>query len=123
MASEKYSQVFSPGNEDSFTLLEKGMVIEFLNAPNGLGTALVRAKVLELATVRRPGEFAKAVLAANFFWGGTRGATLSIDDDNSLWLTERHLIDDLADMELLESCLADFVNTITDWRDRSLLYG
>ena len=123
MASETYRQAFAPGNGESFALSEDGVAIEFIHVPGNPAAVIVRAKILDMADVPRAEDFAKAVVAGNFFWGGSRGATLSVDIDHSLWITERRLLDDLGDADLLGKCLADFIQTITDWQERSSLYA
>ena len=87
------------------------------------GNVCVRARALSLDDIPRAGDFAKAAIAGNFFWGGTRGATLSIGPDNALYLTERRDADELIADGGLEQCLADFLLSIGDWKERSALYA
>ena len=74
-------------------------------------------------TVPRAADFARAAIAGNFFWGGTRGATLSVAADDALYLTERRLAEELVGEEALEDCIRDFALTVRDWRERSRLYA
>ena len=125
MAQERCGEAFADGGPKAFSVvLEDGDAVEFFRpgwAPEGV--VCVRAKVLDLDAVGRPGDFAKSVLGGNFFWSGTRGATLSVGADGGLWLTERRGIEELADAESLGRCLEDFAETVADWRERSALYA
>lgn len=116
---------FADGGPHAFSVaLEDGNAVEFFRVggePEGEVT--VRAKVLDLDEVARPGDFAKSVLGGNFFWSGTRGGTLSVGVDGGLWLTERRAIDELSDAEGFGQCLDDFAETVLDWRERSALYA
>ena len=62
-------------------------------------------------------------LAGGFFWGGTRGATLSVGKDDALYLTERRAADELSTGDALDTCLEDFARSAQDWRERSRLYA
>ena len=122
MARERHAETFAKGERESFSLASEAGAIEFIHAAGDPAGAIVRARVLDMADVPRAGDFAKSVLAGNFFWGGTRGATLSIGADNALWLTERRPLDELAFEGGLEQCLDEFSTTVFDWRERSALY-
>ena len=124
VAAERWPDAFAEAGDDCFTLDAEAFRADFFRVPGAPdGEVCVRAKVLELDAVARPGDFAKAALAGNFFWGGTRGATLSVGVDGALWLTERRGAAALAEAEGLEECLTDFALTINDWRERSRLYA
>ena len=124
VAAERWPDAFSEAGADCFTLDAGAFRADFFRVPGAPdGEVCVRAKVLDLDAVARPGDFAKAVLAGNFFWGGTRGATLSVGVDGALWLTERRGAAALADAAGLEECLTDFALTVNDWRERSRLYA
>ena len=122
LAEAQGGEAFVPQGDGAFTLALAGFALSFARVPGEPATALVRARVLELADVPRAPDFAKAALAGNFFWGGTRGATLSLGDDCALWLTERRPLDELADADGLVECITDFGKTVADWRERSALY-
>ena len=79
--------------------------------------------MLAAALVAYLGGLAMAALAGNFFWGGTRGATLSVGADNALYVTERRPLDELCDSDGIAQCLDEFSDTIFDWRERSALYA
>lgn len=124
VAAERWPDAFAEAGDDCFTLDAGAFRADFFRVPGAPdGEVCVRAKVLDLDAVARPGDFAKAALAGNFFWGGTRGATLSVGVDGALWLTERRGAAALADPTGLEECLTDFALTINDWRERSRLYA
>ena len=124
LAAERYPAAFAAGEGDVFSLAVDGTTFEFFRAPGDPeGDVYVRARVLSLDDVPRAGDFAKAAIAGNFFWSGTRGATLSVGPDNALYLTERRDADELSADGALEQCLADFLLSIGDWKERSALYA
>jgi hypothetical protein len=100
-----------------------GTTIRFAALPGNPAMVVARVRILSMDDVRRSADFAKAALAGNFFWGGTRGATLSVGDDGGLYITERRFAGELAEEEGLESCIDDFTETADDWRERSRLYA
>ena len=122
MAQERYPKAFAKGGQDAFSLTTEAGPIEFIHAAGDPAGAIVRARILKMADVPRADDFAKSALAGNFFWGGTRGATLSIGADDALWLTECRPLDELTFEGGLEQCLDDFSSTVFDWRERSALY-
>ena len=123
LAESRYGEAFSPQSDGAFSVAIDEGAVAFFRAAGDTASAFVRAKVLSMDEVGRSGDFAKAALAGNFFWGGTRGATLSVGADNALYVTERRLLGELADADGLERCLDDFGETISDWRERSALYA
>ncbi|MBQ7251699.1 MAG: type III secretion system chaperone [Kiritimatiellae bacterium] len=125
LARERLGDGFADGGPNAFSVAtEDGDAIAFFRAGGEPeGEICVRAKVLDLDGVARPGDFAKSVLGGNFFWSGTRGATLSVGTDGGLWLTERRAIDELSDAEGFRQCLDDFAETLSDWRERSALHA
>ena len=114
---------FSRIGYGEFTVATDLLTLHFASLPGDPAVVLVRARVLGMEDVHRPEDFAKAVLAGNFFWGGTRGATLSVCEDGGLYITERRFADELAGADGMESCVDDFTETATDWRERSELYA
>ncbi len=124
LAEAQYPEAFAPGGAHAFTLaLADAPAITFASFPGDPAAALVRTRVLDLASIPRAGAFAKSALAGNFFWGGTRGATLSVDADGALYLTERRPVEQLADADALASCIEDFTRTTLDWQERGALYA
>ena len=122
-AAEWWPDAFVAEGDDVFALASDGFALRFAALPGDPAATLVRARVLDLADVLRAGDFAKAALAGNFFWGGTRGATLSVGADGALYATERRPLDELADADGLARCLDDFSGIVADWRERSALYA
>ncbi len=122
LAESRYRNAFVRGNGNSFSLSEDGRQIDFFQAPGEPATSMVRARVLSIADMRRAADFAKACIAGNFFWEGTRGATLSIGADDVLYLTERRPLDELSDVDGFDACLENIMLAITDWQERSALY-
>lgn len=125
MAESCCGGAYSTGTRGSFAVMleDSAVTVEFLRGAGDPAAALVRARILDLRSVPRAADFAKAALAANFFWGGTRGATLSVAADGALYATERRMLDELCDAEELMRCLDDFAETALDWRERSVLYA
>jgi len=123
LARRRYGQVFVQGEYDFFSLVLEAGAIEFFRAAGEPeGDVFIRAKILSIDELQRAGDFAKAALTGNYFWDGTRGATISLGGDDAFYLTERRSIDEIADEESLEQCLNDFTSTLGDWRERSVLY-
>ena len=122
-AAEWWPDAFVAEGDDVFALAFDGFALRFAALPGDPAATLVRARVLDLADVPRASDFAKAALAGNFFWGGTRGATLSVGADGVLYATERRPLDELGDADVLRTCVADFARTAADWRGRSELYA
>ena len=123
LAAEKFPGQFSSNEEMLFTLTMDGLTVHMFGLPGDPFTVCVRTRVLSMDTVPRAADFARAAIAGNFFWGGTRGATLSVAADDALYLTERRLAEELVGEEALEDCIRDFVLTVRDWRERSRLYA
>ena len=65
------------------------------------------------------GAFAEAALKGNFFWRGTAGATLSLDEvANAIFLTDRFDDGAFADAPALREYINDLLRTLFDWRAR-----
>ena len=122
LAESRYRNAFVRGNGNSFSLSEEGRQIDFFQVPGEPTMSMVRARVISIADMRRAADFAKACIAGNFFWAGTRGATLSISEDDVLYLTERRPLDEIADVDGFDACLENIMLAITDWQERSALY-
>ncbi|MCR5536919.1 MAG: type III secretion system chaperone [Succinivibrio sp.] len=101
---------------------EHGM-LSLASVPNDGDMVLVRAQVLKLSELQYAPDFAKACLAGNFFWNGTRGAKLSVDKEDTLYLSEFRPLYELTTLEAVQSCFADFQSSVTDWRARGRLYA
>lgn len=84
---------------------------------------LFRAKVLDMSTLQRKGEFALAALSGNFFWSGTNGGKLSLGPDNVLYLNERRPLDEFIHVQDIEDCFDEISGAVTDWRVRGDLYA
>ena len=76
-AETLYADGFTRISDGEFAVAGEQLTLHFAPFPGDPMMVLVRARVLGMEDVRRSTDFAKAVLAGNFFWGGTRGATLS----------------------------------------------
>ena len=122
LAEERYGDAFAAAGDGAFSLAVDDMRLDFFSLAGDPGFALVRVKVLDLADVQRPGDFAKNAIAGNFFWGATRGATLYVGADNALYASERRPLDELFDGDGLAQCVDDFGETVADWLERSALY-
>ena len=122
-AETLYADGFSRIGDGEFAVATDLLTLHFAALPGDPAMVLVRVRVLGMEDVRRSADFAKAAIAGNFFWGGTRGATLSVGEDGGLYLSERRFADELADAEGLEACIDEFTETAGDWRERSGLYA
>ena len=122
LAEERFPEQFAAGPDNFFSLALEGLPLEFFRIP-GEAEVTVRARLLSLDEIRQPEDFARSALSGNFFWEGTRGATLAVSADNALYLTERREAGDLATQEGLDACIEDFTLTARDWRARSALYA
>ena len=122
LAETLYADGFLRIGDGEFSVAAGPFTLHFASLPGNPAMVLIRARVLGMEDVRRAEDFAKAVLAGNFFWGGTRGATLSIGEDGGLYITERRMADELASADGLESCVDEFAETAGDWLERSGLY-
>ena len=123
MAENRYGEAFASGGDGAFSLALDDVRLEFFCMAGDPSFAFVRAKILDLADIPRPGDFAKNALAGNFFWGATRGATLYVGADNALYASERRPIDELFDGDGLARCVDEFGETVADWLERSALYA
>jgi len=123
LAKSLYGEAFASDEGGSFLLATEFGPLEFFRAAGDPAAVIVRVRILDLANVPRASDFAKAAISGNFFWSGTRGATLSIGVDNALYATERRLLDEIDDADGLASCLDDFADTVVDWQERSALYA
>ncbi len=101
----------------------EAMTIACVNLQNDPDTVIFRAKVVALSEVKRPGDFAIAALSGNFFWGGTHGGTLSLDEDNIMYLTDKCLVADFKEPNDILAFLDDFTEAVGDWQVRSNLYA
>ncbi len=101
----------------------EGMTISLIDLPNDPTSLLMRMRVLSLDDLKRPGDFAKAVLAGNFFYQGGRGTAMTIGEDNCLYFTECRLIETLLTAEAVENRFTDLLEAANDWRMRSRLYA
>jgi len=122
LAAGKFPGQFTPETDNLFTLVLDGLTLDMFVVPGDPSSVWVRARVLSLDAVPRVTDFARAAIAGNFFWGGTRGATLSVASDNALYLTECRRAEDLVAEGALEDCIRDFTLSARDWRERSELY-
>ncbi len=118
-----YPQTLESKNGVMSVRLDENAVISVAFVGSDLNNLIVRMRVVDLKDVSRAGDFAKAVLAGNFYWTGTNGATLSVGPDNVLYLTDRRALDEFTDRATLKKCFDDFVSTVSDWQIRSQLYA
>jgi len=111
-------------DEDEVMLVPtEGLTFAFVDLPNDPASILIRVKILSLGDLKRPGDFAKAVLAGNLFYQGGRGAALSVGQDNALYLTGLRMIEDLLDKDAIAACIGDFAKAASDWKARGALYA
>ena len=81
-------------------------------------TVIFRAAVGSLAGVSDSDGFLRQALAGNRFWAETGGATLSLGEDETLYLTARYEDALFADEAALGTVLAFFAEMLSTWRNR-----
>lgn len=123
MAEDRFSGRVARLEGGAFAIVREYIQVTFAPLSGSPEYALVRAPVLSIGEIARPGAFALAALAGNFFWAGANGATLSAGADGRLYLTERRALSELGDADALDRCLDDFSVAASDWRERSALYA
>lgn len=90
--------------------------VTFVLPENDPETVICRAAVGELAGVPDPDAFLRDALAGNRFWSATGGATLSLGEDETLYLTARYEDAQFAEEEALGTALAAFTSALRTWR-------
>ncbi len=106
-----------------FALEVDGNTLIFFSPRESSGLIYCRAKVASLDAENCPPDFAEALLQGNFFWTGTRGATLSFSEpDGMIYLTDRFDAGAFGDDEAFVRYVSDFVRTLDDWRVRRSAY-
>ena len=105
--------------EAGFSLALPDATLDFFAPGDARGGAYCRVKVGDLGEQGCSGAFAEAALKGNFFWRGTAGATLSLDEvANAIFLTDRFDDGAFADAPTLREYINDLLRTLFDWRAR-----
>ena len=107
----------------AFAIVRDDLPVTFAPIAGSPEYALARVPVLSIGDLARPGAFAVAALAGNFFWAGANGATLSAGEDGKLYMTDRRALSEFGDADALERFLDEFSEAASDWRERSALYA
>lgn len=81
-------------------------------------TVLFRAAVGSLAGVSDSDGFLRQALAGNRFWAETGGATLSLGEGETLYLTARYEDALFASETAVGTVLSAFAQVLSSWRDR-----
>lgn len=81
-------------------------------------TVIFRAAVGSLAGVPDPDGFLRRALEGNRFWSETGGATLSLGEDETIYLTARYEDAQFADETAPGTALLAYAEELSAWRDR-----
>lgn len=122
LAERMFGSEFTARVESEFTLVFESLSITFAAVPGDAGMVLMRSRVVDTDGLARKGSLAITALEGNFFWLGTRGATLSVGKDGWLWLTDRRPIEAFASPDDLVACISDFLATTVLWQERGVLH-
>lgn len=123
LAERMFGREFTARGENEFSLVFEGLPVTFAAVPGDDGMVMLRSRVVDTGGVARKGSLAVAALEGNFFWLGTKGATLSLGRDGWLWLTDRRPVEALDDADNLAACISDLLSTTVLWQERSVLHG
>ncbi len=106
-------------DDDGFTLEADDVTLTFF-APGGeSGVAYCRALVGNLEERECPADFAEAALRGNFFWRGTEGAVISLNqEEQAIYLTDRFDDGAFEDEAAFRDYINDFLRTLFDWQTR-----
>ena len=85
---------------------------------NDPATVVFRAAVGSLAGVSDPDGFLRQALEGNRFWSETGGATLSLGEDETLYLTARYEDAQFAAETAVGTVLSAFAEALSTWRNR-----
>ena len=109
--------------EEGFTLTLPEAELSFFAAGGQSAAAYCRASVAELGEGEFPAAFAEEALKGNFFWRGTNGAVLSLNEkENTIYLTDRFDEGAFEDEGAFGEYIEGFLATLGDWRTRLSLY-
>lgn len=109
------------GNVFPFTT-EVGEMV-FIVPENDPETVLCRAHVGSLEGVTDRADFLKAALAANLFWDATGGMTLSLGENDEIFLQTRYQDEIFADADALGNVLVTVNDALSTWKARLNLAG
>jgi len=110
-------------NDAGFTLALPEATLFFFSAGGHSAAAYCRTTVAELGETAFPSAFAEEALTGNFFWRGTNGAVLSLNEEaNAIYLTDRFDEGAFEDESAFGEYIEGFLATLGDWRARLSLY-
>lgn len=81
-------------------------------------TVIFRAPVGSLAGVPNSDAFLRRALEGNRFWSATGGATLSLGEDETVYLTARYEDAQFADEAAPGTALLAYAEELSAWRNR-----
>lgn len=97
--------------------------LTFFSPGEASGLVYCRSRIAPIDPEKCPAEFAEELLQGNFFWSGTRGATISFSKpDGEIFLTDRFDEGAFADDGDFARYVLDFTRTLDDWRVRRSVY-
>ncbi len=102
-----------------FTLNVFDTALNFFETHGDTGAFYCRAVIGRFGNDGCPCEFAEDALKGNFFWRGTEGATLSLNEnDNAVYLTDRFDKDAFDDEAAFAEYINAFLRSVYDWQAR-----
>ena len=106
-------------DESGFTLNVFDTVLTFFETDGDTGAFYCRAMIGSFGNGACPCEFAEDALMGNFFWRGTEGATLSLNEnENSVYLTDRFDKNAFPDEASFAEYINGFLRSVFDWQAR-----
>ena len=111
-------------DDAGFSIDVNGTTLEIFSPGEASYAGYCRAAVARFGEAKFPAAFAEEALKGNFFWRGTGGAVLSMnEEENAVFLTDRFDEGAFEDASALREYLEGFLATIDDWRARLSLYA
>ncbi len=110
-------------DEAGFAVDANGTTLEIFSPGEASYAGYCRAAVARLGDGEFPAAFAEEALMGNFFWRGTNGAVLSLDEtENAVYLTDRFDDGAFEDEVAFKAYLDGFLAALGNWRERIALY-
>ena len=119
MAGRIWTEDAVTSDDFGFALEVGGDTLTFFSPGEASGLVYCRARIASLDPEKCPAKFAESLLQGNFFWSGTRGATISFcEPEHEIYLTDRFDEGAFAEDDDFSRYVADFSRTLDDWRVR-----
>ena len=123
MAGRVWTDGAVTSDDFGFALEAGGDTLTFFSPGEASGLVYCRARIAPLDPEACPAKFAESLLQGNFFWSGTRGATISFSEqEREIYLTDRFDEGAFPEDGDLSRYVSDFARTLDDWRVRRSAY-